>query len=352
MTINKTLSQLGWQAVFQQQLTIDDVEKTRIAKVAEHHRSHFLVISEHGTESVEIHASFPSMTVGDWVLLDPHGRFIRLLERKSLFARKGAGSKVTEQLIAANIDTAFIVSALDNDFNLNRIERYLAMCLDASVEPVVILTKRDLAENAGNIDIDDIRRSVEALSPLLAVEAVNSLDESTEKALSPWLKIGKTVVVMGSSGVGKSTLINTLLGDTVQVTGGIRENDSKGRHTTTSRSLHFMPSGALLLDTPGMRELQIFDNEQGVNTLFDDINQLAAQCRFSDCQHQQEPGCAIQIGIETGEIDQRRVDNYRKLREEDAKNTATLASKKAQDKAFSKMCNAVQSHHRQRKNGN
>ncbi|MEZ8142888.1 ribosome small subunit-dependent GTPase A [Enterovibrio norvegicus FF-33] len=356
MTPFKTLSQLGWQPVFQQQLTLEDYENTRIARIAEHHRSHYLLINETGTESLEIHASFPSMTVGDWILIDDDGHFIRQLDRQSLFARKGAGTKVIEQLIAANIDTAFVVCALDHDFNLNRIERYLAMCADAFVEPVVVLTKRDLAENSldadGNaFDLDETIRSVEALAPFLAVEAVNALDEHTANALSPWLKAGKTLVVMGSSGVGKSTLVNTLLGDSVQTTGGIRESDSKGRHTTTARSLHCLPSGAVLLDTPGMRELKIFDSEDGLNTLFAEIKELESQCRFSDCQHGNEPGCAIRAALETGNIDERRLSNYLKLQNEDARNSATMAQKRAKDKTFTKMVNTIQSSNRHKKKG-
>ncbi|WP_283132415.1 ribosome small subunit-dependent GTPase A [Enterovibrio norvegicus] len=356
MTSLKTLSQLGWQPVFQQQLTLEDYENCRIARIAEHHRGHYVLISESGIESLEIRPSFPSMTVGDWLLLDDDGQFIRPLDRQSLFARKGAGTKVIEQLIAANIDTAFVVCALDHDFNLNRIERYLAMCADASVEPVVVLTKRDLAESSldadGNaFDVNDTLRSVEALAPFLAVEAVNALDEQTKSALSPWLKPGKTLVVMGSSGVGKSTLVNTLLGDFVQATGGIRESDSKGRHTTTARSLHCLPSGAVLLDTPGMRELKIFDSEDGLNTLFSDIKALESQCRFSDCQHGNEPGCAIRDALASCSIDERRLNNYIKLQSEDARNSATMAQKRAKDKAFTKMVNTVQSSHRHIKKG-
>ncbi|KXF81826.1 ribosome small subunit-dependent GTPase A [Enterovibrio coralii] len=346
MTSFSSLNQLGWQPVFQQQLTLDDYENTHIARIAEHHRSQFVLVSESGTTPLEIHPSFPSMTVGDWVLLDDTGQFLRLLDRQSLFARKAAGSKVKEQLIAANVDTAFIVCALDNDFSLNRIERYLAMCSEADVEPVVILTKRDLVDED---TMYDRKQSVEALSPLLYVEAVNGLDASTIDTLKPWLKQGKTLVVMGSSGVGKSTLANTLMGDDVQATGGIRESDSKGRHTTTSRSLHCLPSGAVLLDTPGMRELQIFDTEEGISNVFADIKELEAQCRFSDCQHHNEPGCAIQAALKAGTIDERRLNNYQKLQREDARNSATIATKRAKDKAFTQMVYDIQKQNRKNK---
>ncbi|MDD1780994.1 ribosome small subunit-dependent GTPase A [Enterovibrio sp. ZSDZ35] len=346
MTSFSSLNQLGWQPVFQQQLTLDDYENTQVSRIAEHHRSQFVLVSESGTTPLEIHPSFPSMTVGDWVLLDDAGQFLRLLDRQSLFARKAAGSKVKEQLIAANVDTAFIVCALDNDFSLNRIERYLAMCSEADVEPVVILTKKDLVDED---TMYDRKQSVEALSPMLYVEAVNGLDAGTIDALKPWLKTGKTLVVMGSSGVGKSTLVNTLVGDDVQATGGIRESDSKGRHTTTSRSLHCLPSGAVLLDTPGMRELQIFDTEEGISNVFADIKELEAQCRFSDCQHDNEPGCAIRAALNAGTIDERRLNNYQKLQREDARNSATIATKRAKDKAFTQMVYDVQKQNRKNK---
>lgn len=342
------LNQLGWQPFFQQQLTLEDYEKAHAARITEHHRSQYVLAGEQGTVTLEILSSMPSMTVGDWVLLDDENHFVRQLDRSSLFVRKGAGSKVKEQFIAANVDTAFVVSALDNDFSLNRIERYLTLCADASVEPVVILTKRDLANED---EANDRIHAVQKLSPLLSVEAVNALDSSTAKILAPWLKAGKTLVVMGSSGVGKSTLVNTLMGDEVQATGGIRESDSKGRHTTTSRSLHCLASGAVLLDTPGMRELQIFDSEEGLNTLFADIKSLEAQCRFSDCQHYNEPGCAIRKALESGQLDQRRLDNYLKLQDEDARNTATIAVKRAKQKAFTQMVNDAQSHNRKQKKG-
>ncbi|AJR06078.1 ribosome small subunit-dependent GTPase A [Photobacterium gaetbulicola] len=341
-----TLSQLGWQPVFQQQLTLEDYEQAEIARILAHHRNGYALQTEAGSVLLEIHHSLPTMTVGDWVLIDSDNRFIRLLERVSLFSRKAAGAKVAEQYIASNVDTLFIVCSLNQDFNLSRIERYLAIAREANVEPVVILTKADLCE-----DGDVKRKQVQALDPMLMVEMLNALDVSSYKALQSWCRIGKTIAFMGSSGVGKSTLVNTLMGGEVQQTSSIREDDSKGRHTTTSRSLHFMPSGAVLIDTPGMRELQLTDCESGVHETFADIEALSKHCRFSDCQHQSEPGCAIQQALESGEVDERRLHNYFKLLREQARNTATLSELRNKDKQFGKMCRSVQSQNRKHKKG-
>jgi ribosome biogenesis GTPase len=276
------------------------------------------------------------MTVGDWVILNHQQQFSRLLERRSLFSRKAAGSKVAEQLIAANVDTVFIVCSLNHDFNLSRIERYLALINEADVEPVIVLTKADLCDDA-----DELKAQVQKLDPLLMVESVNGLDESDVAKLMSWCGEGQTVAFIGSSGVGKSTLVNTLLGEQEQATGGIREDDSKGRHTTTSRSIHLLPSGGILMDTPGMREIQLADCEAGVSETFADVEALADNCRFNDCQHQTEPGCAVQAAIEDGSLELRRFTNYQKLLREQAHNGASLAEQRAQNKQFGKMVRSI-----------
>jgi ribosome biogenesis GTPase len=234
------------------------------------------------------------------------------------------------------VDTLFIVTSLNDDFNLGRIERYLSLAYEAGAEPVVILSKADLCD-----DPESFRSQVQALAPLLMVETVNGLDPEEAKKLLPWCGNGKTIAFMGSSGVGKSTLINTLLGEAVQQTGAIREDDSKGRHVTTGRSLHLMPQGGLLLDTPGMRELQLADCDDGVAATFADIAELAEQCRFGDCRHDSEPGCAVQAAISKGELDERRLQSWRKLLREQFVNSATLAEKRARDKSFGKMIKTV-----------
>ncbi|MBY6185151.1 ribosome small subunit-dependent GTPase A [Marinobacter hydrocarbonoclasticus] len=338
-----TLQELGWKPFFQQQLTLEQWDSLA-ARVTVVHRNRLVLQSERGQLDLPLLPAMPAFAVGDWLLLDAEGQYIEQLERQSLFRRRAAGPGVNEQLIAANVDTLFIVTSCNEDFNLNRLERYLALAHEAEVDPVVVLTKMDL-----HPDPDTLLRDVQRLDPMLMVLAVNALNHDSVQALAPWCGRGKTVALMGSSGVGKSTLINTLLGEQAQSTGAIREDDSKGRHTTTGRSLHLMVHGGLLLDTPGMRELQLTDCEQGVNEVFAEITQLAERCRFADCQHDSEPGCAIQAAIASGELSERRLNSYQKLMREQAHNTATLAEKRSRDKAFAKHCQSVQSHHRKMK---
>ena len=329
-----TLTQLGWRPFFQQQLSLEQWEYP-VARVIAQHRNRLELLGETGERGLDLHADMPEITVGDWLVLSPKGNFDKLLERQSLFRRKAAGSKVGEQLIAANVDTLFIVTSLNDDFNLNRIERYLSLANEVGAAPVIILSKADLSD-----DPEKFCRQVRALDSLLMVVTINCLDSDEIHKLSPWCKTGNTVALMGSSGVGKSTLVNTLLGKTVQSTGAIREDDSKGRHITTGRSLIRIPEGGLLMDTPGMRELQLADCDQGVNTTFADITSLAERCRFGNCQHDSEPGCAVQNAIGQGELKARRLSSYQKLMREQAFNSATLAEKRARDKSFGKMIKA------------
>ena len=338
-----TLTQLGWRPFYQQQIGLEQWEYP-VARVIAQYRNRLKLLSEAGEMGLDLNPNMPAITVGDWLLLTPERQFDRLLERQSLFRRKAAGSKVTEQLIAANVDTLFVVTSLNEDFNLNRIERYLSLAYEAQSEPVVILSKADLCD-----DPESLRSKVQAMDSRLLVETVNCLDAEEMQRLTPWCGIGKTVALMGSSGVGKSTLINTLLGETVQLTGEVREDDAKGRHVTTGRSLHLIPKGGLLLDTPGMRELQLADCDDGVNATFADIASLAARCRFGDCQHDSEPGCAVQSAISRGELDARRLSSWQKLIREQAFNSATLAEKRARDRSFGKMIKTHLSDKRNRK---
>ena len=329
-----TLAQLGWRPFFQQQLRLEQWDYP-VARVIAQHRNRLELLGTAGERGLDLHPDMPEITVGDWLVLSPEGQFENLLERQSLFRRKAPGSKVGEQLIAANVDTLFIVTSLNDDFNLNRIERYLSLANEAGAAPVIILSKADLCD-----DPESFCSQVQALDSRLIVVTINCLDADEIHKLSPWCETGNTVALMGSSGVGKSTLVNTLLGKTVQSTGAIREDDSKGRHVTTGRSLHRIPQGGLLLDTPGMRELQLAHCDVGVNTTFADIASLAEQCHFGNCQHENEPGCAVQNAIDHGELEARRLTSYQKLIREQAFNSATLAEKRARDKSFGKMIKA------------
>lgn len=352
MSNSITLPQLGWQPFFQQQLSLEEWGQVRIARVMAHHRSGFLLGVEQESDSQETSFTLPvnskmsDVTVGDWLLLDENNRFIRVLDRLSEFSRKAAGSKIQAQMIAANVDTVFIVCSLNDDFNLSRIERYLALTHDAGAEPVVVLTKADCCDEPY-----EYVQQVQHLEPMLMVEAVNGLDPESVSPLLSWCGVGKTVAFLGSSGVGKSTLVNTLLGSQEQQTGGIREDDSKGRHTTTGRAMHVMPSGGLLLDTPGMRELQLASCEKGIADAFSDITELAEQCRFSNCQHQTEPNCAVQAALEIGTLDARRLKNYEKLKREQARNGASLAEIREKNRSLTKMYRTTQSASRKFKQG-
>ena len=324
-----SLAGLGWQTYFQQQLSLDEWDEAIPARVVEQYKSEITVATEPRVFNIALLASMPEMVVGDWLLLDSQQQLLRLLDRKTCFSRKAAGSKLKKQLISANVDTAFIVSSMNDDFNLNRIERFLSLVNESGAEPVVLLSKSDQSETP-----ESFIKQIQELDPILMVEAINCLDANSVKKLAPWIKAGTTIAVLGSSGVGKSTLINTLLGEQRQNTGGIREDDDKGRHTTTRRSLIALDTGGLILDTPGMREIQLADCKEGIATTFADIEAYAKQCKFSDCQHQTEPGCAVRKAIESDALDQRRFNNYLKLLREEALNSASLSERRAKDKAL------------------
>ena len=327
----KSLTTLGWQPYFQQQLSLDEWDGAIPARVIEQNKSEITVATESDAFNIALLATMPEMIVGDWLLLDGQQRVLRLLDRKTCFSRKAAGSKLKVQLISANVDVAFIMSSMNDDFNLNRLERFLSLVNESGAEPVVLLSKSDQSDVP-----ESFIEQVQKLDPFLMVEAVNCLDRESVNKLSPWIKEGTTIAVLGSSGVGKSTLVNTLLGEEYQSTGDIREDDNKGRHTTTRRSLIALDSGGVILDTPGMREIQLADCKEGIAATFSDIEALSEQCKFSDCHHQNEPRCAVQQAIKSGDLDERRLNNYLKLLREESLNSASLSERRANDKALGK----------------
>jgi len=337
--MGERLGSLGLVPFFIQQLTDDRLVGERLGRVGSVQRSRSTVVCEPGERVVELSpalrkaAAVDRPVVGDWIVLDESlSRIEQVLERKSLFRRLGAGTSNEIQPVAANIDILFVVTSCNEEFKESRLERYLSLCAEAGATAVIVLTKADLVA-----DPSDFVRRARNVQAGVAVETANALDAATLHGVRAWIDSTTTAALVGSSGVGKSTLLNTLAGHSLAATSEIREQDKKGRHTTTHRELHILPSGGLLIDVPGMRELRVAEINQSIGTVFDDIRSLAAQCRFADCGHETEPGCAVIRAIEENRIDARRLANYRKLMRENALATATLAEKRSHGREFAKM---------------
>ena len=332
------LTDLGWNAFFGSQLDSDELAALLPGRVMAVHRGRIDVVGPTVEAQTSTFIGVPgdeetAATVGDWLLLDRKTlRPVRLLSRVNLFKRRAAGTGRRIQLIAANVDTLFIVSSCNQEFNLARLERYLALADNARATPVVVLTKSDLTTNA-----EEFARSARTVRPHLLVRTLDARNPASTASLLPWCGRGQTVAMLGSSGVGKSTLINTLIGHEKIVTQEIRQDDDEGRHTTTGRALHRMRTGGLLLDTPGMRELQLTDVESGLANVFADIVALAETCRFNDCRHKSEPGCGVLAAVKSGTLAAERVERWRKLHAEEAYNTRSLAERRARDRSFGKL---------------
>ena len=318
-----TLAGMGWSDFFADQIGPDDagLVPMRIATV---HRARMSAVSIDGPHRMMLqpHTNTGDYAVGDWVLVEPGTNWLRRrLERKTLLQRRVEGG-TQPQLTAANVDTLFIVTSCNADFNVARLERYLALANQAGTRPVILLTKADTVEDA-----DAYAAQVTALQRGLECVTLDGRSGAAAVALAPWCGEGQTVALIGSSGVGKSTLLNTLAGpdqDAPQQTGGIRESDAKGRHTTTSRSLHRIAGGGWVIDTPGMRTLHVSDAAEGIEQLFAEITELAPNCRFRDCTHEHEPGCAVQAAVKAGTLDPDRLSRWRKLQDENRAKTPVL----------------------------
>jgi len=339
-----TLKELGWQSFFEDQCTGTEFS---VGRVVLQHKYLYRVVNEDGEWLAEPTGkfTFEALTkkdfpaVGDWVLMTVYpdeGKAMihRVLDRKSVFIRQAAGGKTEEQIVASNVDFVFLTVALNHDFNVRRLERYLLLAYESRATPIIILTKRDLCN-----DLEEKLQQVETVTfgavPVIAVDNISGhgIDEVYE-LIAP----GTTIALLGSSGVGKSTLLNALMGEDVQETGGIREEDSKGRHTTTHRELFMLPGGGLVIDTPGMREVQVVGGDDSFDATFSDIEQLMSECRFSDCRHRTEPGCRVKEALRDGTLDYDRYQSYQKLQRELAyqekrqRENQVLAEKRGQRK--------------------
>jgi ribosome biogenesis GTPase len=319
-----SLESIGWNSFFAQNFESYAKEGYSAGRVAIQHKTLYVLYTERGELRAETTGKMQYRArgqqdlpvVGDWVVIrsrEQEGKatIYDILPRKSKFSRKVAGNKAEEQVIAANIDTIFLVTGLDGNFNLRRIERYLVLAWESGANPVIVLNKADLCEDVEN-KVGEVE-SVALGVPVLAMSAANN--EGLD-ALMAHIGKGATGALLGSSGVGKSTIINHLVGKEILKVQEVRQSDDRGRHTTARHELILLPSGGLLMDTPGMRELQLWGGDEGIKDAFEDIEALAQQCRFRDCQHAVEPDCAVQQALEDGTLDPQRFNSYQKLQKE------------------------------------
>ena len=344
-----TLDTLGWIPFFADQLTDEDLTPARVFR---QDRQHYIVKSDQGEFTATLlgrllyddDAELP--VVGDWVLIEPFDEsqavIHDVLSRFSLFARKEVGKKSKRQAVAANINTVFLVSGLDNDFNIRRIERYLVQTVNSGATPVIVLNKTDLCP-----DLDSKLAEVQRVAGNVAILSLSATQGNGLDQLHDMIQPGETVAFLGSSGVGKSSLVNRLLGYEHLKTGAVREDDSRGRHTTSHRELVVLPTGGLVMDTPGMRELQLWGDQDDLDAVFDDIEALAENCRFRDCVHESEPGCALHEAVENGELDEDRFQSYMKMRKEIAytnrrRDEASIREERKRQKNLGKLYKSVQ----------
>jgi ribosome biogenesis GTPase / thiamine phosphate phosphatase len=314
------LQELGWDESFADAFQPHESNGLAPARVAVEHRSEYVVYADAAELRAELSGRLrfggDRPGVGDWVAIAPRGDEGRatihaVLPRRTAFVRKTAWAETKAQTVAANVDVVFIVCGLDLNFNLRRIERYLTLAWESGAQPVVLLTKADLCD-----DVPARVLAVESIAIGVPVHAVSVRTGEGVDAVRAYLGAGRTGALLGSSGVGKSTLVNALVGEELLATREVREGDGRGRHTTSHRQLVRLPDAGLVLDTPGMRELRLWDADEGVGAAFSDIDALVGECRFSDCAHEHEPGCAVRAALRSGELDHDRWESWRKLQRE------------------------------------
>ncbi|MCH8219227.1 MAG: ribosome small subunit-dependent GTPase A [Planctomycetes bacterium] len=348
------LERLGFSGWYQDRIDPCQGEKFEIARVTTVHRDGYVIVGEKGTTSAKSRgklkfaadSALALPTVGDWVYVkyprdDSFAAIQAVFPRKTLLKRKTAGKRVEFQLIAANIDVALIIQSLDANYNLRRLERYLVMVNESHIQPVVSLSKRDLVHAE---ELAEKVAETRTVMPEVRIVTFSNTERSGLEEIEALLKPDQTYCLLGSSGVGKTTLLNNLLGEERLETQAVREKDGKGRHTTSARELILLKNGSLIVDTPGMRELGNIDVEVGLSETFDDIELLATQCRFRDCSHTKEQGCAILAAIEKREISLARYDNYEKMARHAARHEASQAEKRRSDKKSGRFYKTVMKH--------
>jgi len=340
-SMNSTLPQLGWKPFFSEQVSAEEDRGCQPVRVMSVHRGMVTVLGEGVDDSISASGPAPKgpedrPTVGDWLLIERDSRnLVRILGRTSLFKRPAPSDDRRLQLIAANVDTLFVVTSCNQDFNVARIERYLVLAREVGVRPVVVITKADLSPDPGQF-----LEAASAIQAGLQVELINGRDLKSVARLAAYCGAGETVALVGSSGVGKSTLVNTLKGSDSIATQAVRESDGKGLHTTTVREMHRLgcgpEGGGWLVDTPGMRELQMSEVTSGVAAVFDDIVAITLECRFTNCTHADEPGCAIRAAFAQGTLAPARFARWRKLTDEDVVNTGNAEVRRARPRKVRK----------------
>jgi len=352
--ISCSIEKLGFDNWFQDNVDPESLEELEIARVIAVHKDSYTITNGETDVFAELigkimySAASPIdyPTVGDWVLAKFYDEntfsiIHRIIKRKSLLKRKTPGKKIDFQLIASNIDAAFIVQSLDDNFNLRRLERYLVMINESNIRPIVLLSKSDLLTSEEVASrIGDIHK----IMPRLLVQPFSNENESGLKSVRDLLTPGQTYCLLGSSGVGKTTLLNNLIGESVFKTKTVREKDSRGRHATTSRQLIKLDCGAMVVDTPGMRELGNFSVETGLDETFAEIIELSQQCQFNDCTHVTEKGCAVLNAVEDGKLSEKRYQNYIKMNKESIYNEMSYLEKRQKDKQFGKFVKTVMKH--------